>query len=341
MDVQQDTNGGLRELALFAGAGGGILGGKLLGWRTVCAVERDAYAAAVLAQRQNDRLLEAFPIWSDVTTFDGRPWRGIVDVISGGFPCQDISVAGKGAGISGERSGLWSEFARIIGEVRPRYAFIENSPRLTILGLDTVLSDLASLGYDAEWGCISAADCGANHERNRVWIIGRNMGDTDNDGQVAAEVRKITSKRNDDNQTRPKQASESARSGEQYAEVGNTTGAGLPDGRRGSVAQSRALAELERSSSGTKMADSASLGQPRQGQHERPLNSEAHSNWQADRAINGCEAGRISWWDVEPRLGRVAHGVANRVDRLKAIGNGQVPRVAAVAFELLRGRLDA
>jgi DNA (cytosine-5)-methyltransferase 1 len=93
--IQQSNDGGLRELALFAGAGGGILGGHLLGWRTVCAVERDAYAAQVLAQRQNDGILEPFPIWSDVCTFDGRPWRGIVDVISGGFPCQDISVAGK------------------------------------------------------------------------------------------------------------------------------------------------------------------------------------------------------------------------------------------------------
>ena len=97
MAIQQSNDGALRELALFAGAGGGILGGKLLGWRTICAVERDAYAAQVLAQRQNDGILEAFPIWSDVTTFDGKPWRGIVDVISGGFPCQDISVAGRGA----------------------------------------------------------------------------------------------------------------------------------------------------------------------------------------------------------------------------------------------------
>ena len=85
----------MNELALFAGAGGGVLASYLLGWRTVCAVERDAYAAQVLAQRQNDGILEAFPIWSDITTFDGKPWQGIVDVISGGFPCQDISSAGK------------------------------------------------------------------------------------------------------------------------------------------------------------------------------------------------------------------------------------------------------
>jgi DNA (cytosine-5)-methyltransferase 1 len=89
----------MNELALFAGAGGGILGGKLLGWRTVCAVEREPYAASVLVARQNDGLLAPFPVWDDVCTFDGKPWRGIVDVVSGGFPCQDISAAGKGAGI--------------------------------------------------------------------------------------------------------------------------------------------------------------------------------------------------------------------------------------------------
>lgn len=161
----------MNELALFAGAGGGILGGTLLGWRTVCAVERDAYAAAILAQRQNDGLLQAFPIWSDVETFDGRPWQGIVDVVSGGFPCQDISAAGKGAGITGERSGLWSEMARIIGEVRPRYVFVENSPLLVRRGLTRVLGDLAKMGFDARWGIVGAADAGAPHIRKRIWIV--------------------------------------------------------------------------------------------------------------------------------------------------------------------------
>ncbi len=110
---------GLNELALFAGAGGGILGGKLLGWRTVCAVECEPYAAAVLVQRQNDGILRPFPIWDDVRTFDGKPWRGIADIVCGGFPCQDISQAGPGGGIEGERSGLWTEMARVVGEVMP------------------------------------------------------------------------------------------------------------------------------------------------------------------------------------------------------------------------------
>lgn len=142
----------MNELALFAGAGGGILGGKLLGWRTVCAVEIDAYAASVLCARQNDGILPPFPIWDNVRTFDGKPWRGIVDVVSGGFPCQDISIAGKGSGIDGERSGLWREMSRIIGEVRPQYAFLENSPTLNHRGLGEILGRLAEMGYDARWG---------------------------------------------------------------------------------------------------------------------------------------------------------------------------------------------
>jgi len=125
----------MNGLALFAGAGGGILGGLLLDWRTVCAVEIDPYCAGVLLARQNDGVLPPFPIWDDVRTFDGAAWRGIVDVVSGGFPCQDISCAGRGAGIDGERSGLWSEMARIVGEVRPRYVLVENVPALTHRGL--------------------------------------------------------------------------------------------------------------------------------------------------------------------------------------------------------------
>ena len=161
----------LNELALFAGAGGGLLGGKLLGWRTVCAVEWDGYARDVLVARQNDGCLEAFPIWDDVQTFDGKPWRGIVDVVSGGFPCQDISCAGKGAGIDGERSGMWSEFARIISEVRPKYVLVENSPAITFRGLGRVLNDLSRLGFDAEWGIISAENVGSPQERKRFWAV--------------------------------------------------------------------------------------------------------------------------------------------------------------------------
>jgi len=162
----------LRELALFAGAGGGILGGHLLGWRTVCAVEWEAYPASVLVQRQNDGQMPAFPVWDDVQTFDGRPWRGRVDVVSGGFPCQDISCAGKGAGIEGERSSMWTHMARIIGEVRPRYAYVENSPMLVGRGLARVVGDLAELGYgNIRWGIMGAHHVAAPHKRDRIWVV--------------------------------------------------------------------------------------------------------------------------------------------------------------------------
>ena len=161
----------MNELALFAGAGGGLLGGSQLGWRTRCAVEIDPYARKCLLARQRDGCLERFPIWDDVKTFNGSYWRGSIDIVSGGFPCQDISSAGRGGGIAGEKSGLWKQMARIIGEVRPRFVFVENSPLLVVRGLGTVIGDLSSMGYDSRWGIVGAHHAGANHFRDRIWIL--------------------------------------------------------------------------------------------------------------------------------------------------------------------------
>ena len=171
----------LYTLHLFAGGGGGIIADMLLGHTPIAACEIEEAPRRVLLQRQLDGILPVFPIWDDVTTLRSdnpecaeafEQWRSVADrlCISGGFPCQDISCAGKGAGLDGERSGLWREFARLICEIRPRYAFIENSPRLIALGLDRVLCDLTSMGYNARWGVISAKDAGANHKRKRIWI---------------------------------------------------------------------------------------------------------------------------------------------------------------------------
>ncbi|HUT44461.1 MAG TPA: DNA cytosine methyltransferase, partial [Desulfobacterales bacterium] len=142
-----------------------------MGWKTICAVEIDKYARNTLLARQRDGILPRFPIWDDITTFDGRPWKGRVDIISGGFPCQDISVAGKGAGITGEKSGLWGEMRRVVCEVEPGFVFVENSPALTLRGLGTVLSDLAEMGYNARWCVLGADDAGAPHRRKRIWIL--------------------------------------------------------------------------------------------------------------------------------------------------------------------------
>ena len=290
----------MNELALFAGAGGGILGGHLLGWRTVCAVEWEAYPASVLCARQNDGLLPPFPVWDDVQTFDGKPWRGIVDVVSGGFPCQDISAAGGGAGIEGERSGMWREMARIIGEVRPRFAFVENSPMLVTRGLERVLADLTAMGYDSRWGVISAADVGAPHQRDRIWILS-----TDTCG-IRRNIRSSDWKKrhllHDINWDAPQSKSKGNR---WFSWVGKVS---------------------------KNVANSTSIGQQGQGKYEQPISTKACSNWQA----NIIEPiGSSNFWATEPNVGRVADGVASRVDRLKAIGNGQVPLCAATAWRIL------
>jgi len=162
----------MNELHLFAGVGGGILGGMLLGHTTVCAVELEPYCRRVLLQRQRDGILPKFPIWDDVCTFDGTLWKGKVDVVAGGFPCQDLSIANpRGKGLDGERSGLWTEQARIIGEIRPKYAFIENSPRLTVGGGVRVIANLAKMGYDCAWGIMGSRDVGLPVKRDRIWIL--------------------------------------------------------------------------------------------------------------------------------------------------------------------------
>ena len=216
----------------------------MVGWRTICAVEINAYARKVLLARQRDGCLEPFPIWDDITTFDGNPWRGRVDVVSGGFPCQDISSAGKGEGIGGKRSGLWAQMARIIYEVQPKYVLVENSPMLVSRGLDIVLADFAKMGFNAEWGIISAENTKAPHQRKRIWIVA-------------------------------------------YSKVLDETWS-YSEKKRWSVVQCY--------------------------KHRRSV-----------------------WGKARPQPCRMDDGLAFGVDRLEAIGNGQVPAVVALAWHILRG----
>jgi DNA (cytosine-5)-methyltransferase 1 len=161
----------VNELALFAGAGGGILGGKLLGWKTVCAVEYDAYAASVLVARQNDGCLEPFPVWDDVRTFDGNRGEELLTWFRAVFLAPTLVPPAKAPESPAKQSGLWSEMARIVGEIRPQYVFVENSPLLVKRGLAVVLGDLAEMGYDARWGIVGAHHVGAPHRRDRIWIL--------------------------------------------------------------------------------------------------------------------------------------------------------------------------
>jgi len=187
----------LNGLALFAGVAGLERGLDLVlgrAYQTVCYVERDAYAAADLVARMEDEVLDPAPEWDDVSTFDPIPWRGIVDLVAGGFPCTDISDAGKRAGIGGAKSGLWKQYARIIAALRPAIVWAENVGALVRRGLDVVLEDLAALGYDAEWMCLRASDVGAPHGRKRLFLLAIRqdlLDDTmrDGGGPGRAEVR--------------------------------------------------------------------------------------------------------------------------------------------------------
>ena len=159
----------MKTLHLFAGAGGGIIADMMLGHTPVAAVEIDPFCREVLKARQRDGWLPEFEIFEDVRDFNGRSFRGKVDCICGGFPCQDISCAGKGEGIHGERSGLFFEMARIVREARPGYVFMENSPNLVCRGIEAVLWEMGEMGYDARWCVLSAAAVGALHRRDRWW----------------------------------------------------------------------------------------------------------------------------------------------------------------------------
>ena len=280
----------MRELALFAGGGGGIWGSLLLGHTTVCAVEIVEANRRILLQRQLDGIFPIFPIWDDVRTFSGHEWRGKVDIVSGGFPCQDISCAGKGAGISGERSGLWAEMARIIGEVRPRYAFVENSPMLVTRGLDRVLCDLAAMGFDAEWGVIGAHHFGAPHKRERLWIVA-------NSANAKWGERRFSCNRMDwENCVLQRQESAS---------------------------------RLE-----IRINDDANFNDKRELQQDRGITHKWR--WSAH---SDSEGQKLRGWPAEPGLVRLVYGVANRSQRIFALGNGQVPRVAAAAWRILSERI--
>ena len=267
--------------SLFSGIGGLDLGLERAGMRCAWQVEIDDYATRVLQKH-----------WPDVPRFRdvrecGAHNLGAVDLICGGFPCQDISNAGKRAGIGGERSGLWSEFNRIICELRPRYVLVENVAALLVRGMGRVLGDLAAGGYDAEWQCLPAAAFGAPHIRDRVFILAHSHS---SERWPQSEGRNI---------------SHGANTGRQ-----ETTGRPSACGANG---RAQNVADAERI--GCNEVVKPILGRT---QIEGTTDSTQYG---------GISTGR-AWWETEPDVGRVAHGVPHRVDRLRRLGLAVVPQVA-------------
>lgn len=288
--------------SLFSGIGGLELALESFGHTTVWQVESDQYARGVLAHH-----------WPDVERFDdvravGAANLRVVDIICGGFPCQDISTAGRRAGITGSQSGLWAEYARIVRELRPRYVFVENVAALVIRGLGRVLGDLADLGYDAEWDCLRAADVGAPHLRNRIFILAY------------------------------------AHSGRPHAESAARSGGDSLDAR--GYGSPSAMADPEGHT--RRLPDKAWAGNPQSvGRGETLAHAVGAGLSGAEREVicgagwrdEGRAAAECGWWDTEPHVGRVASGVPARVDRLRCLGNAVVPAQAALAWRTLMARI--
>jgi DNA (cytosine-5)-methyltransferase 1 len=295
--MQRDRS--VRELSLFTGAGGGLLGTHLLGWQPVGYVEFNDYCQRVIKARIEDGILREAPIFGDIRAFNSEGYaeryQGMVDVITAGFPCQPFSVAGKQAGEDDPRN-MWPATIECIRIVQPRFALLENVPGLLASGyFGRILGDLAESGYDARWRVLSAAEVGAPHLRDRLWIMAHSDGsecrfDARTDNGEKKEIR-----RENQSDVSPECCSVGG-----TQDVAHSYKPGLSEP---ACSRLREFRETQRTSQGS------------------------------ESCRGNTEAG--GYWTIEPDMGRVANGVAYRVDRLKAIGNGQVPAVVKAAWELL------
>ena len=328
----------MRELSLFTGAGGGVLGTTLLGWTHIGYVEWDNYCQKLLRQRMEDGYIETAPIFSDIRAFISEGYaagyQGMVDVITAGFPCQPFSVAGKQGGEDDSRN-MWPSTIECIRIIRPRYALLENVPGLLTSGyFGRILGDLAESGYDVRWRVLSAAEVGAPHKRDRLWIMAHARCEhgawQQDEREYAEQVRQGDASK----LKRPAKCNRKRIN--EVSNVADTTSAGFQDGRGSPPSKPKTEQEFKRcdcrSGRSQDVADTEVDGIQGSG-----AAGKQEPQTHAGQKVSGgdCTGCGADYWTVEPDVGRVANGVANRVDRLKAIGNGQVPAVVAAAWKLL------
>lgn len=291
----------MNVLALCSGIGGLELGLHLAEPRSrcVCYVEREAFAVACLVRAMEAGYLAPAPVWSDLTTFRGREWRGLVDCVTAGFPCQPWSVAGARRGTADER-WIWDSIATIIRDVGPRFVFLENVPGLLVGGVEHVLGSLASLGFDAEWGVFSCREVGGSHLRERVFLLAHTR--CQRPGRHQQEPITGSGREADIGHGEPAVVYAHGR------KYGGPTGHGQ-----------------------------ACVGEPGDDMGDtqnRSTQSCVLSLWPPgpDGEWRDIDP-RL--WPIEPRVRRVADGVPTGLDRLRALGNGVVPLVAAHAWRTL------
>jgi DNA (cytosine-5)-methyltransferase 1 len=302
-------------LDLFSGIGGIAL--ALEPWvRPIAYCENDRYAQCVLLSRMRDKRLPVASIWDDVRTLTKDHLPFPVDIIYGGFPCQDISTAGRGVGLGGSRSGLFFEIIRLVGELRPAFVFLENSPAIVVRGLDRVLLEFTSLGYDCRWTIVSAGEIGAPHLRERWFLLAHA-----NSERVRVEQQRDEGRSNavcNSEEAQPQHASEEVHpnaAGIGWGEGGAESGSG---GGSLSLGNGRAV-----------HADTCGEGL------ERWLNAkEAFAQF-----ANGGGGGGGSWpsWLPQPALRRGDAGLSYRVDKLRGVGNACPPAQYRAAFTRLLG----
>jgi len=423
-----------KVLDLFSGIGGFSLGLESTGgFETIAFCEVEKYPLEILNKHWPN-----VPVYNDIKelTYERLKEDNLIpDVITGGFPCQDISCAGKGKGIKAERSGLWSEMFRLIRDVRPTWTIIENVSTLRSKGLTLVLQNLSSIGYYAEWHCIPASAIGANHQRDRIWIVAHphskrdesfireeisrwkneatpnpkfssrsergdslfdnlsteKVGDTNNNGFTSTKESGETRLRSGSSKEESKQAGESEgpsdggvgakkladsdNTGNRTSECGDMSedGTKTHEGQDGHTQSrsSRRSTEVANSDSqrwGRGYFEGCADGERKllQGEQEggevgsktercgEPCGNEMANttSCQGDEYEFDSRDGRpttqtlfgnrsgvprtSSWWEVEPDVGRVAHGVPSRVDRLKCLGNSVVPQIPQmIGFQIL------
>lgn len=352
-------------LSLFTGYGGlehGI-SRALGGARAVCMVEREAFAIAnLVAQMQAGAVAQA-PIWTDVSTFDGRPWRDRVDILCGGPPCQPFSTAGKRKHTDDER-WIWADVARIIGEVRPGVVFLENVPGLRKRGLGVMLRDLAAMGYDAEWGCFKASDAGAPHRRTRLFLLAYS-----NREQLRHHQQRATGGRVDlchSGQAQPQhdgaEVADSGGVGGRKVQQAATTGRPDADVGDEEVADASGLGLSKPRATHDHDGGHAPRHQPdgchegmgdtdgsRPPQHVREPGDARQEQPPAIGAGGGVEFppgpddtdGWRRWIRAggpQPGVRGGPYGAPDRVDRVRLLGNGVVPAQAALAFQELSAR---
>lgn len=308
-------------------------------YKNICYVEREAFAVANLVTKMQEGVLDEAPVWSDLKTFDGAAWRGQVDLVTAGIPCQPFSKCGTQQKTKDER-WLWPALWRVVCQVQPRYLFLENIAEFMGGGLGSVISDLAEMGWSAEWGMFSAAEVGAPHQRRRFFLLAH--------PDQLYSVRRDSKNGNDRRQLKNKKKNRQA------------TGTKLT--RHSKHLADTASAGLQ-SSGQTKNRIKKELALPSRRSHicqdEKLAAADGRKlSKKKCQSFNACQSGvavvNTIWpagqgeyqhdWEepraTKPRLGRAVNGLASRVDRLRLCGNGVIPLVAAKAWSILKRRLD-